>query len=120
VHTGLLDALPEKIVVDIYRDGADIADNAVAIFKSHAKDQTNTSVFEYSVWANPGEKLTFAPRDSRYVFLYKKIAAGFVFSLQGFCGEKWNQERKNHVLLVLSHYMIANLSQQVDCVQSNN
>ncbi|WJX79873.1 hypothetical protein P8452_62950 [Trifolium repens] len=65
VHTGLLDALPEKIVVDIYRDGADIADNAVAIFKSHAKDQTNTSVFEYSVWANPGEKLTFAPRDSR-------------------------------------------------------
>jgi hypothetical protein len=84
VHTGLLDALPEKIVVDIYRDGADIADNAVAIFKSHAKDQTNTSVFEYSVWANPGEKLTFAPRDSRYVFLYKNLQLDLCFHYKAF------------------------------------
>ncbi|KAJ1412555.1 Immunoglobulin-like fold [Sesbania bispinosa] len=65
VQSGSLDALPEKIVVDIYHDGAGVIDNATAILKSHEKDQTNAAVFEYSVWANLGEKLVFVPRDSR-------------------------------------------------------
>lgn len=88
MHSGLNDALPEKILVDIYRDGAGVADSAVAILKSHEKDQTDTSVFEYSVWANPGEKLTFFPRDSRYVFLDDIIAVELVFWLKGFYGER--------------------------------
>lgn len=65
MHSTLLDAFPEKILVDIYRDGAAVADNAMAIHKPREEDQTNTAVFEYSFWANPGEKLTFVPSDSR-------------------------------------------------------
>ncbi|XP_027924979.1 nodal modulator 1 [Vigna unguiculata] len=65
VQSGTLDALPEKIVVDIKHDGAGVIDQATATLKSHAKDQTDTAIFEYSVWANLGEKLTFVPWDSR-------------------------------------------------------
>lgn len=64
-----LDALPEKIVVDIKHDGAGVIDHAIATLKSHAKDQTDTAIFEYSVWGNLGEKLTFVPWDSRYLYL---------------------------------------------------
>nr|KYP47590.1 Nodal modulator 1 [Cajanus cajan] len=65
VKSGSLDALPENIVVDIKHDRAGVNDYATATLKSHAKDQTDTAIFEYSVWANLGEKLTFVPRDSR-------------------------------------------------------
>lgn len=106
MHSGLHDALPEKIVVDIYHEGAGVGDNAMAILKSHGKDETNTSVFEYSVWANPGEKLTFVPRDSRYIFLDQMFAVEFVFWLHGFCCEKRDQERKNHIFVVLYHLML--------------
>jgi len=69
VQSGLLDALPEKIVVDIKHDEAGVIDYATATLKSHAKDQTDTAIFEYSVWGNLGEKLTFVPWDSRYLYL---------------------------------------------------
>ncbi|KAK7337534.1 hypothetical protein VNO77_18114 [Canavalia gladiata] len=63
VLSGSLDALPENIVVDIQH--ADVIDHTTATLKSHGKDQANTAIFEYSVWANLGEKLTFLPWDSR-------------------------------------------------------
>ncbi|XP_027348835.1 nodal modulator 1 isoform X2 [Abrus precatorius] len=63
VLSGSLDALPENIVVDIHHDGAGDIDHATATLKSHEKDQT--AIFEYSFWANLGEKLTFVPWDSR-------------------------------------------------------
>lgn len=69
MQSGSLDTLPESIVVDVYHDGADVIDKATAILKSHGKEQTDAAVFEYSVWANLGEKLTFVPRDSRYIYL---------------------------------------------------
>lgn len=69
MQSGSLDTLPESIVVDVYHDGAGVIDKATAILKSHGKDQTDAAVFEYSVWANLGEKLTFVPRDSRYIYL---------------------------------------------------
>ncbi|XP_019421853.1 PREDICTED: nodal modulator 1-like isoform X2 [Lupinus angustifolius] len=65
VQSSSLNALPENIVVDIQKDGIGSFDSAKAILKSHEKDQTNTAIFEYSVWVNLGEKLTFVPRDSR-------------------------------------------------------
>ncbi|KAG5072994.1 hypothetical protein JHK86_008205 [Glycine max] len=65
VQSGSLDALPDNIVVDIKHDGAGVIDYATATFKSHSKDQMEAAIFEYSVWTNLGEKLTFIPRDSR-------------------------------------------------------
>ncbi|KAK7284568.1 hypothetical protein RJT34_19316 [Clitoria ternatea] len=65
VQSGSLDALPEYIVVDIQHDGVAVIDHATATLKSMGKDQPDTATFEYSVWANLGEKLTFVPRDSR-------------------------------------------------------
>ncbi|BAT86244.1 hypothetical protein VIGAN_04387700 [Vigna angularis var. angularis] len=65
VQSGSLDALPEKIVVDIKHEGAGVIDYTTATLKSHGKDQTETAIFEYSVWANLEEKLTFVPWDSR-------------------------------------------------------
>jgi len=98
VHSGLHDALPKKIVVDIYHDGAGVGDNAMAILKSHGKDETNTSVFEYSVWANPGEKLTFVPRDSRYIFLDQMFAVEYAFWLTWLLlQEKGSREEKSHI-----------------------
>lgn len=64
-----LEALPENIVVDIKHEGTDVIDYATATHKSHVEDQTDTAIFEYSVWANLGEKLTFVPSDSRYIYL---------------------------------------------------
>ncbi|CAJ1874972.1 unnamed protein product [Sphenostylis stenocarpa] len=65
VDSGSLDALPENIGVDVKHDGAGVIDYATATLKSYAKDQKDTAIFEYSVWANLGEKLTFVPWDSR-------------------------------------------------------
>lgn len=65
VQSGSLEALPENIVVDIKHDGTGVIDYATATHKSHVEDQTDTAIFEYSVWANLGEKLTFVPSDSR-------------------------------------------------------
>ncbi|KAF7804939.1 nodal modulator 1 [Senna tora] len=65
VQSSSLDEFPENIIVDIQNGGAGVIDAAKAILSSHDKDQTNTAIFEYSVWANLGEKLTIIPRDLR-------------------------------------------------------
>ncbi|KAH9626869.1 hypothetical protein KSS87_002269 [Heliosperma pusillum] len=53
--------LPESIFVDVL-DG----DGVVAKLASSPDDVTDVAVYNYSLWANRGQKVTFAPRDSRY------------------------------------------------------
>ncbi|KAG9154178.1 hypothetical protein Leryth_000653 [Lithospermum erythrorhizon] len=55
---------PEDILVDIANAEGNFLDGTTA---SHIPDGDDQSVatYEYSVWANPGEKLTFIPRDLR-------------------------------------------------------
>ncbi|XP_028797029.1 nodal modulator 1 isoform X2 [Neltuma alba] len=65
VESSSLNELPENMIVDIQNGGASVIDAAKAILSSDGKDETSTAIYEYSVWANPGEKLTFIPRDPR-------------------------------------------------------
>ncbi|KAI9099060.1 hypothetical protein K1719_024827 [Acacia pycnantha] len=65
VESSLLNELPENMIVDIQNGGDSVIDVTNAIRSSDGKDQTSTAIYEYSVWANPGEKLTFVPRDPR-------------------------------------------------------
>ncbi|BFG23849.1 hypothetical protein CerSpe_101230 [Prunus speciosa] len=56
--------LPENFIVDILSSGGSIIDGTTARLTSSENDQS-AAVYEYSVWANLGEKLTFIPQDSR-------------------------------------------------------
>ncbi|KAK9086282.1 hypothetical protein Syun_028676 [Stephania yunnanensis] len=56
--------LTESIIVDILSsDGAIIDARPVRLVSN--EDQTGVTVYEYSVWVNLGDELTFVPRDSR-------------------------------------------------------
>lgn len=55
--------------MDIQNGGSSVVDAVNAMRSSDVKDQTSTAIYEYSVWANPGEKLTFVPRDPRWAIL---------------------------------------------------
>lgn len=57
--------LPNNIIVDILNSEGNLFDGTAASLVSHEDDQTGSALFEYSVWANLGEKLTFVPRDPR-------------------------------------------------------
>lgn len=57
--------LPENILVDLVNNEGPLLDGTVARLVASGNDQSGFVVYEYSVWANPGEKLTFAPQDSR-------------------------------------------------------
>ncbi|KDP28277.1 hypothetical protein JCGZ_14048 [Jatropha curcas] len=57
--------LPNVIVVDILNSDSSVFDGTTANLASNESDQTSTALYEYSVWANLGQKLTFVPRDSR-------------------------------------------------------
>ncbi|XP_052184978.1 uncharacterized protein LOC127796711 [Diospyros lotus] len=57
--------LPDNILVDILNKEGDLLDGTVARLVSNGNYQSNGVVYEYLVWANPGEKLTFIPQDSR-------------------------------------------------------
>ncbi|CAL5423309.1 unnamed protein product [Camellia sinensis] len=57
--------LPENILVDLVNNEGPLMDGTVARLVGSGNDQSGFVVYEYSVWANPGEKLTFAPQDSR-------------------------------------------------------
>ncbi|EEF47245.1 carboxypeptidase regulatory region-containingprotein, putative [Ricinus communis] len=56
---------PNNFVVDILNGDSSVIDGASANLASGASDHTSTGIYEYSIWANLGEKLTFVPRDSR-------------------------------------------------------
>ncbi|KAK3034632.1 hypothetical protein RJ639_033587, partial [Escallonia herrerae] len=55
-----VDKLPENILVDILNN-----EGTVSKLISNGNDQSRAAVYGYSTWANPGEELTFVPRDSR-------------------------------------------------------
>ncbi|GLT64134.1 hypothetical protein SLA2020_366440 [Shorea laevis] len=57
--------VPESIAVDILDSGGSVVDGDTAKLSSNDNDQTSAAIYEYNVWANPGDKLTFVPRDSR-------------------------------------------------------
>lgn len=57
--------LPNNIIVDILNSAGSVVDGTTANLSSSGSDQTTTGLYEYSVWANLGEKLIFGPRDSR-------------------------------------------------------
>ncbi|XP_031274126.1 nodal modulator 1 [Pistacia vera] len=57
--------LPENVIVNIFNSDVILVDKTTAVLTSNANDQTSNVVYEYSVWANLGEKLTFVPLDPR-------------------------------------------------------
>ncbi|KAL0418927.1 UNVERIFIED_CONTAM: Nodal modulator 1 [Sesamum radiatum] len=59
------ESLPESISLDILNNQETLVDGTIARLVSTEIDQSRTAVYEYSVWANLGEKLVFVPRDSR-------------------------------------------------------
>ncbi|XP_076883578.1 uncharacterized protein LOC143532402 [Bidens hawaiensis] len=59
-----VDQLPKNLVVDILNDEGTVIDGTTAKYVNE-NEHSNTALYKYEVWANPGEKLTFAPRDIR-------------------------------------------------------
>ncbi|XP_074267787.1 uncharacterized protein LOC141591371 [Silene latifolia] len=66
--------LPESIFVDVL-DG----DGVVARLASSPDDVTDVAVYNYSLWANRGQKVTFAPRDSRTLASTGDVVKKFLF-----------------------------------------
>lgn len=62
--------LPDNIPLDILDNQETLVDSTIARLVSSEVDQSGAAVYEYSVWANFGEKLIFVPQDSRYVFRF--------------------------------------------------
>lgn len=60
--------LPDDIPVDIFDNQETLVGSTTARFVSSKADAPGASVYEYSVWAKFGEKLSFVPQDSRYVY----------------------------------------------------
>ncbi|KAL8522702.1 hypothetical protein ACS0TY_012875 [Phlomoides rotata] len=56
---------PDNIPLDILDNQETLVDNTVAKPLSSKVDQSGAAVYEYSFWANLGEKLIFVPRDPR-------------------------------------------------------
>lgn len=59
------DDLPHDISVDILSNEGTILEGTSAKLITSADDHPGATVYEYTVWVNPGEKLTFIPKDSR-------------------------------------------------------
>ncbi|PKI33910.1 hypothetical protein CRG98_045692, partial [Punica granatum] len=57
--------LPKDIVVDMVNSDGNAIDTAAAGLLSAGDEDTSAATFEYSIWANLGDKITFIPRDSR-------------------------------------------------------
>lgn len=55
--------------MDILNGDGSISNRTTATLTSPANDQTSYAVYEFSLWANLGDQLTFVPRDPRYMFL---------------------------------------------------
>lgn len=61
--------LPNTIIVDMLDGVEAVVGSGRAEFLSDGNGQPGDAVYEYSVWARRGDKLTFIPRDSRYIQL---------------------------------------------------
>ncbi|KAL8138821.1 hypothetical protein V2J09_004822 [Rumex salicifolius] len=57
--------LPENLVVDVLDNKNDVLDSIFAKLSSDVNDETSAAAYEYSVWANLGQKVTFVPKDQR-------------------------------------------------------
>ncbi|PSS14739.1 Nodal modulator 1 like [Actinidia chinensis var. chinensis] len=61
-----VEELPENMLVDVLNNEGSLLDGTTARLVGNRNDQASGgAVYEYSLWANPGEKLTFTPQDSR-------------------------------------------------------
>ncbi|GFZ13642.1 carbohydrate-binding-like fold [Actinidia rufa] len=60
-----IEELPENILVDVLNNEGTLLDGTSARLVGNGNDQASGAVYEYSLWGNPGEKLTFTPQDSR-------------------------------------------------------
>lgn len=56
--------LPENLSIDILNDEGTVIDGSTARFVVTENEESNTALYEFEVWANPGERLTFVPRDT--------------------------------------------------------
>ncbi|XP_022770793.1 nodal modulator 1 isoform X1 [Durio zibethinus] len=65
VNSSSSNELPVGIVVDILNGEGTVMHSTNAKLASSANDQIMTAVYQFSVWANLGEKLTFLPMDPR-------------------------------------------------------
>ena len=63
-----VEELPENMLVDVLNNESTLLDGATARLVGNGNDQASIAVYEYSLWANPGEKLTFTPQDPRYMY----------------------------------------------------
>ncbi|XP_030454773.2 uncharacterized protein LOC115676056 [Syzygium oleosum] len=57
--------LPEDITVDVISGEGNAFEVTRGSLISDGDEQTKTAAYQYSVWGNIGDKLTFIPRDSR-------------------------------------------------------
>ncbi|KAL6979629.1 hypothetical protein U1Q18_021284 [Sarracenia purpurea var. burkii] len=81
VNSSLLsgvDELPENMLVNIVNNEGILLEGTIARLVTTGDDQASAAVYEYSVWANPGEKLTFTPQDSRYIYIVVISLGNFV------------------------------------------
>lgn len=63
-----MDQIDGTIFVDILNSEGTVVDSTNARLLGDLNGQSSAAVYEYSIWANPGEKLTFVPWDSRYMY----------------------------------------------------
>lgn len=55
--------------MDVLNADGSVISRATAALASPANDQANNAAYEYSLWANLGDKLSFVPSDLRYMIL---------------------------------------------------
>lgn len=77
------EGLPENIPLDILDGEGSVVDGLMA--RRMPVDQSSAAIYEFSMWASPGGKFTFVPRDARCVnyilFVYSVCAFCCLFSL---------------------------------------
>ncbi|KAG9457834.1 hypothetical protein H6P81_002342 [Aristolochia fimbriata] len=57
--------LVENVIVDILNEKHEVLGTSHARLRSESKDQTGIAIYEYLMWANLGDSLTFVPQHSR-------------------------------------------------------
>ncbi|GFY98869.1 transducin/WD40 repeat-like superfamily protein [Actinidia rufa] len=65
-----VEELPENMLVDVLNNEGTLLDGATAKLVGNGNDLASVAGYEYSLWANPGEKLTFTPQDPRFKLLH--------------------------------------------------
>lgn len=62
-----VEGLPENIPLDILDSEGSVVDGLLARRVPYGVDQSSAAIYEFSMWASPGGKFTFIPRDARCV-----------------------------------------------------